>query len=282
MAFNIIVPEPSNNPKNTKDAVITALTYEWPLTLKQIYNKIKKQYSYSSTYQSVYKAVKELVEKKVLQEKNKKYEIDIEWIKKLQSFTDIVETNYYAKQKIYSIAGLTESNSNQDITILNFETLFDAEKYLYYFMKTELFKKKNQIICYQINHEWKPLFYLRAEYNYYTRLIEKGHKIYLLSSSNYYLEELFKDFYKFVGVNFKTSKILQSQDIIAFDDYFIQIFIPEEIKLLIKRGLENKDIMGLFKTLNKKSVIKLIINKDSYLANEIKKQITSKFHSFKS
>ena len=277
MAFNIIVPELSNKPKNTKDAVITMLTYEWPLTLKQIYNRIKKQYSYSSTYQSVYKAVKELIEKKVLQEKNKQYEINIEWIKKLQSFTDIVETNYYAKEKLHSIAGLADSKSNQNITILNFETIFDAEKYLYYFMKTELFKKKNENVCYQINNEWKSLFYLRAEYNYYARLLEKGHKIYFLSSGKSYLEELSKKFYKSIGVKFKFSNFNQSHDIIAFLDYFIQIFIPEEIRLLLRNQLQNKDIMGLFKTLNKKSSIKLIINKDSSLAEEIKNQVISKF-----
>jgi len=277
MAFNIIVPEPSSKPKNSKDAVITLLTYEWPLTLKQIYNRIKKQYSYSSTYQSVYKTVKELLEKKVLIQKDKQYEINIDWIKKLQSFTDIVETNYYAKQKLHSVAGLKESKSNQDITILNFETIFDAEKYLYYFMKTELFKKKNEKICYQISHEWKPLFYLRAEYNYYTRLIEKGHKIYFLSSGNSYLEEISKKFYKSIGVHFKILKNYQTQDTIAFSDYFIQIFIPEELKSLMKKQLDSKEIMGLFQTLNKKSSIKMIINKDSSLAEQTKKQTISKF-----
>jgi len=277
MAFNIIVPEPSSKPKNSKDAVITLLTYEWPLTLKQIYNRIKKQYSYSSTYQSVYKTVKELVEKKALMQKDKQYEINIDWIKKLQSFTDIVETNYYAKQKLHSVAGLKESKSNEDITILNFETIFDAEKYLYYFMKTELFKKKNEKVCYQISHEWKPLFYLRAEYNYYTRLTEKGHKIYFLSSGDSYLEEISKKFYKSIGVHFKTLKNYQPQDTIAFLDYFIQIFIPEEIKSLMKKQLDNKDIMGLLQTLNKKSSIKMIINKDSSLAEQTKKQTISKF-----
>src|SRR3989344_5607371 len=272
MSLNIIVPDVSNIHKNTKDMVITLLTYEWPLSLKQIYNKIKKQYSYSSTYQSVYKAVKELCEKKALIEKNKKYEINIEWIKKLQSFTDIVETNYYAKEKIHSIAGLKESKSNQNITIINFETIFDAEKYLYYFMKTELFKTKNQDICYQVSHEWKPIFYLRAEYNYYTRLIKKGHKIYFISSGKSYLEELSKKFYESIGVKFRISEFNQIQDNIAFNDLFIQIFIPDELKIEMKRNLKDKDILKLLKTLNKPSSIKMVINKDQHLAAEFKKQ----------
>ncbi|MFA5856304.1 MAG: hypothetical protein WC867_03035 [Candidatus Pacearchaeota archaeon] len=277
MSFNIIVPEVSDKPNSTKDMIITLLTYEWPLTLKQIYNRIKKQYTYSSTYQSVYKAVKELCEKKSLIEKDKKYEINIDWIKKLQSFTDIVETNYYAKEKIHSIAGLKESKSNQDITIINFETIFDAEKYLYYFMKTELFKTKNQEICYQVNHEWKPIFYLRAEHNYYLRLLEKGHKIYFVSSGNSYLEGLSKKFYDAIGVNFKIDEFNQVQDSIAFNDIFIQVFIPNELKKEMKLNLKNKDVLKLLKTLNTSSSIKMIINKDSHLAEEFKKQIISKF-----
>jgi len=277
MSFNIIVPEISDKPKNTKDVIITLLTYEWPLTLKQIYTRIKKQYSYSSTYQSVYKAVKELCEKKSLIEKNKKYEINIDWIKKLQSFTDIVETNYYAKEKIHSIAGLKESKSNQDITIINFETIFDAEKYLYYFMKTELFKTKNQEICYQVNHEWKPIFYLRAEYNYYNRLLEKGHKIYFISSGKSYLEELSKKFYESIGVNFKIGEFNQVQDNVSFNDIFIQIFIPDELKKEMNTNLKNNDVLKLLKTLSKPSSIKMIINKDKHLAEEFRKQIISKF-----
>ncbi len=277
MSFNIVVPELMGRPKNTKDIVITLLTYEWPLTLKQIYNSIKKQYSYSLTYQAVYKAVKELCEKKSLIEKNKKYEINIDWIKKLQSFTDIVETNYYAKEKLHSIAGIKESKSNQDMTILNFETIFDAEKYLYYLMKTELFKTKNKEVCYQVTHEWKPIFYLRAEYNYYTRLIGKGHKIYFVSSGSSYLEGLSKNFYESIGVHFKISEFNQVQDNIAFNDFFIQTFIPDELKKEMKLNLKNKDVLKLLKTLNKHSSIKMIINKDKHLADEFKKQIVSQF-----
>jgi len=278
MGFNILVPEINNRPTNTKDAVISILTIDWPLSLKNIYTRIKKQYGYSATYQSVYKAVKELCEINVLKEKDKRYEIEIEWIKKLQSFTDIIETNYYAKQKIHNLSGLKESKSNEDLIILNFETIFDAEKYLYYFMKTELFKKKNDEICFQINHEWRPLFYLRAEYNYYKRLLEKGHKFYFLCAGNSYIEELSKQFYKSLKISYKTVKNEFPNDLLIFGDYFIQIFIPENLKSKMKECLDKKDVLQLLEeVLQKKSSIRLVINKDASLTNEIKKQIISKF-----
>lgn len=275
--FNLIIPELEGKPSTTKDAIISILTTEWPLSLKEIFYRIKRQYGYSSTYQAVYKAVNELIQAKVLLRKENKYEINVVWVKKLQSFTDIVETNYYTKERIVNFAGIKDSKNKGDIIILNFNTIFDAEKYLYYFMKTELFKTKNQEICYQVNHEWKPIFYLRAEYNYYTRLIARGHKIYFISAGNSYLEGLSKKFYESIGVKFKIDGSNHVQDTIVFNDIYIQIFIPNESKKEMKLHLKNKDILKLLKTLNSPSSIKMIINKDSHLADEFKKQIISRF-----
>jgi hypothetical protein len=280
MSFNILIPDIENKPSGTKDAVITVLTHDWPLNLRNIFYKIKKQFGYKATYQSVYKAVKELCEKKVLTEKDKKYEIDIEWIKNLQSFTDIVETNYYAKEKLQSPSGLKDSKSGEDIIILNFETIFDAEKYLYYFMKTELFKKKNSSVCFKIQNEWRPLFYLRAEYNYYKRLLKKSHKVYILCSGDSYLENLFKKFYIFTGARYKIIKETFPNDLIVFNDYFIEIFIPEKLREKMRDYLKNKDILALLnEVLEKKtdSPIRIIINKDPSLSKEIQNQIIKEF-----
>lgn len=278
MGLNILIPEINNKPGNTKDAVISILTIEWPLSLRNIFYKIKRQYGYSSTYQSVYKAVKELCEIGVLKEKDKRYEIDIEWIKRVQSFTDIVETNYYAKERVQNLSGLKESKSGEDLIILNFETIFDAEKYLYYFMKTELFKKKGDNVCFQLSNEWRPVFYLRAEYNYYKRLREKGHEFYFLCSGDSYLEEMSKKFYKSLDIHYKTIKNSSANDIIVFSNYFIQIFIPENLRIKMKNYLNNKDVLKLLEeVLQKKTSIKIIINKDSSLAEEMKKQIIKKF-----
>lgn len=278
MVFEILIPNIENKPKTSKDAIINILTNKWPLTLREIYYSIKKQYSYSGSYQSVYKAVKELNQMSVLKSKDKKYEINIDWVKKVQSFTDIVETNYYAKQRLQKFSGLEDSKSGQDIMILNFETIFDAEKYLYYFMKNYLIKKKNDIICYKANHEWKSIYYLRAEYNYYKKLQEKGHKFYYQYVGNSELEKKSKVFYKKIGLNIKDLKENISNDTLVFGDYFIQIFVPGDLKNKMNEYLEKLDTLNLLKNvLEKPSLIKVIINKDQNLTNEIKNQIVKKF-----
>lgn len=277
MPFNLLIPDIDNKPKNTKDAVINILTYKWPLTLRQIYYNIKKSHIYSSSYQSVYKAVKELKESHVLLENEKKYEINVRWIKRLQSFTDIVETNYYAREKLQNISGLKDSKAGKDMIVLTFETLFDAEKYLYYFMKTELLKKKNLQVCFQLSNEWRPLFYLRAEYNYYKKLQKLGHKFYFLCSGDASLEKKYRKFYLSLGTKYKTIKTEYPNETISFSNHFIQIFIPELLKDKIKRSLNNENILALLKALEEKSSIKLIINKDEDVADSFRKQVLKRF-----
>lgn len=277
MVLNILVPEMNTVPKNTKDAIINILTIEWPLSLRQIFFKIQKQYGYSSSYQAVFNAVKELVEINVLVDKEKKYEISIEWIKKLQSFTDIVETNYYAKERIQNISGIKDSKQKSDIIVLNFETIFDAEKYLYYFMKSELSKTKDDSVCWQTNLEWRPIFYLRSEYNYYKKFIKCNHKFYFVCSGNSEMEKLCEKFYKGIGVNYKIIREKFTNDILVFGDFFISIFIPEDLRIKMKDMLNKKNILNLFTdVMEHKSSIRVVITRDYSLANELKKK-TIKF-----
>jgi len=277
MAFNLLIPELENRPKNTKDAVISILSIEWPLSLKKIFNGIKKMYGFVNSYQAVYKAVNELVEKNVLKENKLGYEINISWVKKLQSFTDIVETNYYANERLNNLGGLNESKRGEDMMILSFKSLFDAEKYLYYFIKTELLKKKNQVVCYSSNYEWKPLFYLRAEYNYFTKLSKRGHKFYFISSGDSEIEKFSRKFYATLGIRVKKTKSFITNNTIAFSDFFIQIFIPKNVNEKIGKFLKEDNVNKLIKVLDAGGPIKIIVHKDKDLAGEMKKQILQEF-----
>lgn len=278
MVFNIVIPEINSKPRNTKDAVISLLIVEWPLSLKAIFYGIKKRYGYSSSYQAVYNAIKELMKEDVVLGKDKRYWLNIDWIKRLQSFTDIAETNYYAKERINQFSGMKDANHKGDVMILNFETLFDAEKYLYYFMKSELNKTEKDIVCQTNNHLWQPIFYMRAEYNYYKRLAKRKHKFYLISPIRSELEKESAEFYKSIGINHMQSNEDFSNNTMIFSDYVINIFIPEDIRLKIRELLSKRDKLNLItQALDKKTSIRVMIMKDSSLAKEIKQQTLKKF-----
>lgn len=77
-----------------KNLIIYTLVSEWPLTIRRIYNKLKTNNGVDVTYQAVFKTVKELVEKDVLVEKDKKYMINIGWINMVRDIADMMKKRY--------------------------------------------------------------------------------------------------------------------------------------------------------------------------------------------
>lgn len=272
MTFNLLIPEIGKK-NSSKDVILGALIEDWPLSLKEIYNRAKKQFGFSGSYQAIFKGVNELLKEKILVHGNKKYEINISWIKQLQSFTDIVETNYYAEKKTKD----SLNKKGENVVLLNFSSVFDLEKYLYYFVKNELKKMKNKEVFYEMNNLWKVLFYYRAEYNYYTKLMLLGHKFYFLIGGESSIENSSKEFYKKIGIKIKKTKGDTSTDLIVFQDYYIQIFLPKKIKEKIENLLKKENQFELLKVLDEEVEAKIIIHRDKNLAQGIMEKLKKKF-----
>ncbi len=86
-------PRPQRK-KPLKNMIIYSLVSEWPLTVRKIYNKTKNNNGIDVTYQAVFKAVKELVDKDVLVERNKKYMLNIGWINMVRDIADMMKKRY--------------------------------------------------------------------------------------------------------------------------------------------------------------------------------------------
>jgi len=65
---------------STKDLIIQILSEEWPLTTKQIFERLTKKSGKSSTYQAVHKTLKQMLTEQVLELQDKKYVISKKWI----------------------------------------------------------------------------------------------------------------------------------------------------------------------------------------------------------
>ena len=85
------------NKKTVKELIIDVLKDEWPLTLKLIYNKLKKEYQSSVTYQAVFKAVNELLKDKVLIKTAKTYSINMKWVDDLINNAREIKAKYISK-----------------------------------------------------------------------------------------------------------------------------------------------------------------------------------------
>jgi len=105
--------------KSTKDTIIEILSSEWPLSLNKIYNRTKKKYGISVTYQATHKAVNELVAGGALKKENREYQLSVDWINKIERFGKKLREDYLKKD--FSEAG-KESVEKHMAEIRSYET----------------------------------------------------------------------------------------------------------------------------------------------------------------
>ena len=89
MPISVDIPT-LGKPKTVKDAVISVLTNEWPLSSKQIYIKVRKM-NLDVSYQAVHKVLKEFVSEGITEKRGNRYKIEINWIGKIKDFGNKLE-----------------------------------------------------------------------------------------------------------------------------------------------------------------------------------------------
>jgi hypothetical protein len=285
MALTLTLPQIGEK-ATSKDYVMTILGYDWPLSVKKIFNLIKKRHGHNVTYQAVFKAVGELSRDGVVEKKKEGYQLNLKWLKDLHSYTEVIETNYYTKDRLKLIEGIKDAKKEGSINILTFETFFDVEKYLYYLQKHYiLVSKGKEIVCVHHSHEWRPLFYLRAEYNWMRKLLSLGHKTYVLCAGNALIDKWCSDFYKSIGCNIKLGVNCASTcELLVFGEMVIQVYLPSTLREEMDREFaKTKDMNSInLKELaenifEKKTDIKVIINSDKEIAEQIRKETVKQF-----
>src|SRR3989338_7547007 len=88
MALEIFVPEIKGKGGSTKDRVFSILADGEEKTITQLHREIKKRYGISVTFQAVLKAVRSLETMDVVDRKEKRYELNTDWIIETRWFFD--------------------------------------------------------------------------------------------------------------------------------------------------------------------------------------------------
>ena len=111
----------------TKDKTIEFLIQENKLSLRELAYRVTKRASV--TYQAVYKAVRELLEKEIIAKEENQYKINKKWIISLKNFVKYVEQNHQeVLQKLRK-----EKTAN-----LQFKSLVDAARFILTFINVFL------------------------------------------------------------------------------------------------------------------------------------------------
>jgi len=82
--------------RDLRDSVLSILTEEWPLSAREIYKHVSKDYKINVTYQGVHKAVRQMADEGLLVPREGRYSINLQWVNQLVSFGKKVEGAYKA------------------------------------------------------------------------------------------------------------------------------------------------------------------------------------------
>jgi len=286
MVLTLTLPEPGNK-KRVKDVIIDILSFEWPLTLSQIYNKISRNYGCSVSCQATYKALNELLIEGVLSKQDKFYTINLEWLLKLKNFALHIEKNYHNEKRLPLIEGILNAKTENDVTILTFDSILDMDK-AWINIKKDYYQnlaQEKEVTFWEGNHCWWLLVYPEAEYAELEKIKEKNARHFFINHNDTPLDEVAKKFYEQAGIKFKTLKNKVDADIGVFGDTIMQVNLPDELKkkideiyLKCKKSSEVDVHSFLKEVLTKKICIKLVLTKNKEIANQLKQKALKEFN----
>jgi hypothetical protein len=276
MAFQLTLPHLGRG-TSTKDHIVSVLSYTWPLTLKRLHHDIRRRFSSGVTYQAVYKTAHELVEQGVLAHTPAGYQVSMKWLKQVHDFTEVVQSNYFSSPG-GGTGGVTDVRGREGASVLSFDTWFDAEKYLYYLIKHHILHAPHgKQVCLHHRHEWRPLFYLRAEYNWVRALLGKGHALHLLCAGTTPADRWSVRFYRALGAHARTgARVADAADLAVFDDFVVQLFVPPSLYDRLAaayrgaRHVGDMDAAALARDIfERKAQVQMVVNQDAALADQL-------------
>jgi hypothetical protein len=268
---------PKLAPKTVKEKIIIILSTEFPLTIKELKQKIKNNFNDSVSYQSVHKELSHLMSDEIIKYDNKKYLLNIEWIKQVGLFSDLIVSNY-TSQKKHSINKLLELKNDGDSLSFDFESYAQLDNYFMelidYF--NEFFEKDKKILMHY-THNWWPLVYPLREKQVVSKLKSN---IYCICGADSPIDKFCCCFENKIGINVlfvKNQNINWNVNIMG--DLVFSMYgdnsINEQLHQFFEKNkdLKNFELDKLVSLLQKKGGFRVLVVKDSTFAQSVLQEI---------
>ncbi len=280
MTLTITIPN-INKPKTVKDAVVSFLVQEWPLSAKKLYNKVRKA-QFEVSYQAVHKAIKELLDRDIIERQERGYQLNKYWIRGIENFASQIRVAYEEKSRPPMEKFFTGETSTT-----TFHNLFEFLSFMVDFLtRLHDFQEEHGILA-DFRHLWWPLSFEGEGYKRFEKMGNGWNGTYLLCRKDTAADRLVFDFYN----SFKPAcKIRygvgcsQDCDVCVIGDFVVQTFFTDELNkeldqvYKIMKDVKSTAISDFLKTLFfKKCEIVLVVTKSPTLAEQKRKQILKLF-----
>jgi len=271
MTLNKIALMVNGNKSSSKDAIISLLAEDYPLSAKQIHSKIKREHAVNISYQAVHKTLKELEQNKIIVLTGRDYSLNIEWIEGIENFSSSFKEKFFGKElskpKTYTLNSVAEVD---EFLLHLCEKIIEIEG-------------KNPVFL-QWFHYWVPLFFDRKTYKKFKEYI-KDVPAYSITLGNTLIDKWCENFWKGYGVNVKTGvKPFNHSDVLVYGDFVVEVFYPIGIREKIDeffesvKKVEEVDWNQFYeKVFREKTRIAVYIQRNPEIAGIMKEQIKSYF-----
>ncbi len=265
---------------SSKDKIIQVLSEEWPLTGKEIFNRLQKQYSIQISYQGVHKLLAELTGENVLEKQNNKYMLNKEWLNNNKAFFENVQKRYSASDGKYKINPKFEGS-----IVLEFDSYTNLSLWL-----AELFASKilisdedNVLIGYMRYGYW-PLTFDFKDFILLVKFLSKTNRGYpIIKNKTKFGEWIMKQYLKAGAIKGTFDKDLElDHDLFVHGSCIIEAYTEKEfddylMETYNKIGNLNDLFQNFLKNKEPETKIKVVITKNPQMARLLKNEAIKKY-----
>jgi hypothetical protein len=282
MTLTITIPG-LGKPKTVKDAVISILAKEWPLTTRKLHNDVRGM-GISATYQAVHKALRELENEEVVRKVGKDYRINEKWLGRVRELGESVSKSYEK--------GAVSLDGRKEVENFTFHNVFDMYKFILD-VSLEIQKscmKEDDICATHYRHMWWTLVGAEKEHNQFREILTRTKNHYFACKGDTFADRMIAKFYASAGAaRVKTGlECAQDCDIMAAGGHVIQIYLPEDVKKSFDdvygnfQNMSEDDLKKFYdRLLHKKTYIDVVIIKNPSVAEKIIERTLKMFKTAK-
>tara|TARA_Y100000310_G_scaffold312308_1_gene359480 strand:- start:238 stop:1026 length:789 start_codon:yes stop_codon:yes gene_type:complete len=250
-------------PISTKNQIIEILSKEFPLSVKQIHTRIKK--NKKASYQAIHKSLKELESYNVTRSFEKHFLLNSEWIKSQNNFISTAYQNYFKKSNIV--------NPEENIQFFEFNSIKDINKFINQCTK-------NSIEPIKIYIQIRRLYpFIPIILNSINDKIINNNSIYIACRSNNLSDKFTADYLESQGFNVRLGAPISHFNTLSIGNKALTwyFFHPNKTKIKIEtlhgRFNESSSLKSLklaSNFLNKKIKVYAVLNSSKTLVEDIK------------
>ncbi|MDO8634314.1 MAG: hypothetical protein Q7K34_03410, partial [archaeon] len=242
MTQSMILPRLLPNGGSTREKIVSVLSIGKPLTAKEIFNGLKKEFGFNGSYQAVHKTLVELEKQMVLKKTSEGFVIDSNWVDNLIAFSQSLK-NFPIKQK-----EITEGTVS-----LTFNSFIEFGVFLIntYYGNHSFNPERKPCVCFW-NHTYPVTGIGEAEYNNCLEIFTYAEH-YGVARENTVADRFFSECLEKMNKKCATGKDFSSKnDIFVNGDYVLEAFFApntaQEMEKIYSetRQTNGKDLQKFF------------------------------------